>query len=155
MCARRDNDVTRGEMSINTYTARLNDILRQEGEAPADHATAQHYFLLGVMPAPAFERIRATRGIAQDSSQSDPPENGRAETVGVALGALAGATDDLHRAALILRQIASGTSERIGRSPEDYRRIAGQLSDRAKACKAAEDALAAGLSSSTRPGTTG
>lgn len=59
-----------------------------------------------------------------------------------ALGALAGAIDDLHRAGLILRQMASGISQRI-RGPEDYRRIAGQFSDRARACKAAEDALLA------------
>ena len=56
-----------------------------------------------------------------------------------AIGALAGAIDDLHRAGLVLRQMASGISQRI-RGPEDYRRIAGQFSDRAEACKAAEDA---------------
>ena len=61
---------------------------------------------------------------------------------GTAIGALAGAIDDLYRAGLILRQMASGTSQRI-RGPEDYRRIAGQFSDRAQACRAAEDALAA------------
>lgn len=55
------------------------------------------------------------------------------------IGALAGAIDDLHRAGLVLRQMASGISQRI-RGPEDYRRIAGQFSDRAEACKAAEDA---------------
>ena len=59
-----------------------------------------------------------------------------------AIGALAGAIDDLHRAGLVLRQMASGISQRI-RGPEDYRRIAGQFSDRAEACKAAEDALLA------------
>lgn len=59
-----------------------------------------------------------------------------------AIGALAGAIDDLHRAALILRQIASGASQRI-RAPEDYRRIAGQFSERARTCQAAGDALAA------------
>jgi len=59
-----------------------------------------------------------------------------------AIGALAGAIDDLHRAGLVLRQMASGTSQQI-RGPEDYRRIAGQFSDRARACKAAEDALLA------------
>ena len=59
-----------------------------------------------------------------------------------ALGALAGAVDDLHRAALILRQMASGTSQRI-RGPADYRRLAGQFSDRARACQAAEEALVA------------
>jgi hypothetical protein len=63
-------------------------------------------------------------------------------TSGTAIGALAGAIDDLHRAGLILRQMASGTSQRI-LGPEDYRRIAGQFSDRAQACKAAEDALLA------------
>ena len=35
-----------------------------------------------------------------------------------AIGALAGAIDDLQRAGLILRQMASGASERI-RGPED------------------------------------
>ncbi len=59
-----------------------------------------------------------------------------------AIGALAGAIDDLHRAGLVLRQMASGISQRI-RGPEDYRRIAGQFSDRVEACKAAEDALLA------------
>ena len=59
-----------------------------------------------------------------------------------AIGALAGAVDDLHRAGLILRQMASGTLQGM-RGPEDYRRIAGQFSDRARACKAAEDALVA------------
>jgi len=63
-------------------------------------------------------------------------------TSGTAIGALAGGIEDLHRAGLILRQMASGTSQRI-RGPEDYRRIAGQFSDRAQACKAAEDALLA------------
>jgi hypothetical protein len=57
-----------------------------------------------------------------------------------AIGALAGAIDDLQRAGLILRQMASGASERI-RGPEDYRRIAGQFSERAKTCQAAQDAL--------------
>ena len=61
-------------------------------------------------------------------------------TRGHALGALAGAIDDLHRAALILNQMASGISQRM-RTPEDYRRIAGQLSERARACKAVEDSL--------------
>ena len=59
-----------------------------------------------------------------------------------ALGALAGAVDDLQRAALILRQMASAVSRRI-RGPDDYRRIASQFSDRAQACKAAEEAFAA------------
>ena len=58
------------------------------------------------------------------------------------IGALAGAIDDLNRACLILRQMASGASQQI-RGPEDYRRIAGRFSDRARACKAAEDALLA------------
>ena len=57
-----------------------------------------------------------------------------------AIGALAGAIDDLHRAGLILRQMASGASQQM-RGPEDYRRIAGQFSDRALACQAAQDAL--------------
>ena len=57
-----------------------------------------------------------------------------------AIGALAGAIDDLHRAGLILRQMASGASQQI-RGPEDYCRIAGQFSDRARLCRAAEDAL--------------
>ena len=61
-------------------------------------------------------------------------------TSNAAIGALAGAIDDLHRAGLILRQMASGASQRI-RGPEDYRRIAGQFSERAQACKAAQDAL--------------
>jgi hypothetical protein len=59
---------------------------------------------------------------------------------GAAIGALAGAIDDLHRAGLILRQMASGASDQM-RGPEDYRRIASQFSDRALACQAAEDAL--------------
>ena len=59
---------------------------------------------------------------------------------GTAIGALAGAIDDLYRAGLILRQMASGASEQM-RGPEDYRRIASQFSDRALACQAAENAL--------------
>jgi hypothetical protein len=59
---------------------------------------------------------------------------------GAAIGALAGAIDDLHRAGLILRQMASGASQKM-RGAEDYRRIAGQFSDRALACQAAQDAL--------------
>jgi hypothetical protein len=70
------------------------------------------------------------------------PEAVAAPDLLAAIGALAGAVDDLHRAGLILRQMASGTSQQI-RGPEDYRRIAGQFSDRARACKAAEDALLA------------
>lgn len=61
---------------------------------------------------------------------------------GAAIGALAAAADDLHRAALCLNQMASGISQRI-RGPEDCRRIARQFSDRASACKAAEEALVA------------
>ena len=61
-------------------------------------------------------------------------------TSGQALCALAGAIDDLHRAALILNQMASGISQRM-RAPEDYRRIAGQFSERARTCKAVEDSL--------------
>jgi len=59
-----------------------------------------------------------------------------------ASAALAGAIDDLHRAGLMLRQMASGASQQM-RGPEDYRRIAGQFSDRALACQAAENALLA------------
>ena len=55
-------------------------------------------------------------------------------------GALACAIDDLNRAWLILRQMASGVSQRI-RGPGDDRRIAGQFSDRAQASKAAEGVL--------------
>lgn len=59
-----------------------------------------------------------------------------------AIGALAGAVDDLNRAALCLQQMARGISQRI-RGPDDYRRIARQFSERAYACRAAEEALAA------------
>ena len=63
---------------------------------------------------------------------------------GAVIGALAGAIDDLHRAGLILRQMASGASDQM-RGPEDYRRIASQFSDRALACQAAQDALLTAL----------
>ncbi len=59
-----------------------------------------------------------------------------------AAGALSGANDDLNRAALILRQVAGGASQRL-RRPEDYRRIADQFSNRARACTAVESALIA------------
>lgn len=58
------------------------------------------------------------------------------------LGALAGAIDDLHRAALILRQESRTVAERF-RTPHDLRRIADQFSDRARSCKAAHDTILA------------
>jgi hypothetical protein len=58
------------------------------------------------------------------------------------LGALAGAIDDLHRAALILRQESRTAAERF-RTPRDLRRIADQFSDRAHSCQAAHEALLA------------
>ena len=58
------------------------------------------------------------------------------------LGALAGAVDDLHRAALILRQESRTAAERF-RTPDDLRRIADQFSDRARSCKAAHETILA------------
>jgi hypothetical protein len=58
------------------------------------------------------------------------------------LGALAGAVDDLHRAALILRQESRAAAERF-RTPHDLRRIADQFSDRARSCKAARETILA------------
>ena len=58
------------------------------------------------------------------------------------LGALAGAIDDLRRAALILRQESRSVGQRF-RSPEDLRRIADQFSDRAGSCQAAHETLLA------------
>jgi hypothetical protein len=59
-----------------------------------------------------------------------------------ASGALAGAIDDLQRAALILRQESRPASQRF-RTADDLRRIADQLSERARACLAVQDALLA------------
>jgi hypothetical protein len=59
-----------------------------------------------------------------------------------ASGALAGAIDDLHRAALILRQESRPAAQRF-RTPDDLRRIADQFSERARACQAVQDALLA------------
>ncbi len=55
-------------------------------------------------------------------------------------GALAGAIDDLHRAALILRQESRPAAQRF-RTPDDLRRIADQFSERARTCLAVQDAL--------------
>ncbi len=68
-----------------------------------------------------------------------------------ASGALAGAIDDLHRAALILRQESRPTSQRF-RTPDDLRRVADQFSDRARACQAAQDALLAAGREGAGPG---
>lgn len=59
-------------------------------------------------------------------------------------GALAGAIDDLHRAALILRQESRAREQRF-RTAEDLRRIADQFSERARTCQAAQDAMLAEL----------
>lgn len=57
-------------------------------------------------------------------------------------GALAGAIDDLHRAALILRQESRPAAQRF-RTPDDLRRIANQFSERTRTCQAVQDALLA------------
>ena len=64
------------------------------------------------------------------------------EAADSAIGALAGAVDDLHRAALILRQESRPADQRF-RTPDDLRRIAGQFSDRARLCRSALDVLVA------------
>jgi hypothetical protein len=58
------------------------------------------------------------------------------------LAALAGAVDDLHRAALVLRQESRPTEHRF-RTPDDLRRIADQFSERARSCLHAQEALLA------------
>ena len=63
-------------------------------------------------------------------------------SLSTALGALAGAIDDLHRAALILRQESRTAAERF-RTPHDLRRIADQFSDRAHSCQAAHETILA------------
>lgn len=62
------------------------------------------------------------------------------DSAGATSGALASAIDNLHRAALILRQEARPAPQRF-RTPDDLRRIADQLSERARACQAVQDAL--------------
>lgn len=65
------------------------------------------------------------------------------------LGALAGAIDDLQRAALILRQESRPAEQRF-RTPADLRRIADQFAERARSCRAAQEAiLAAGREGAT------
>ena len=68
---------------------------------------------------------------------SDPA---RLTAMNAGLGALAGAVDDLHRAALILRQESRPTGQRF-RAPEDLRRIADQFSDRARSCQTAHETV--------------
>lgn len=58
------------------------------------------------------------------------------------LGALGDAVDDLHRAALILRQESRPAAQRF-RTPDDLRRIADQFSERARACQTAQKAILA------------
>ena len=60
----------------------------------------------------------------------------------MAPGALAGAIDDLHRAALILRQESRPAAQRY-RTPDDLRRIADQFSKRARTWQAVQGALLA------------
>ena len=61
-------------------------------------------------------------------------------TMWQALIALARAADDLARAALIVRQESRPPGHRF-RSPDDLRRIAGQLSNTAQICRNAQDAV--------------
>ena len=63
--------------------------------------------------------------------------------------ALAGAIDDLHRAALILRQESRPASQRF-RTPDDLRRIADQFSERARTCQAVQDAILAAYREAAR-----
>jgi hypothetical protein len=58
------------------------------------------------------------------------------------LGPLAAAIDDLHRAALILRQESRTTAARF-RTPHDLRQIADQFSARARSCQAAHETILA------------
>jgi hypothetical protein len=78
------------------------------------------------------------------SATNPAPESNQAlqPSLSKGLGALAGAVDDLHRAALILRQESRAAAERF-RTPDDLRRIADQFTDRARSCKAAHEAILA------------
>ncbi len=78
------------------------------------------------------------------SAPNPTPELNQAllSSLSTGLGALAGAVDDLHRAALILRQESRTAAERF-RTPHDLPRIADQFSDRARSCKAAHESLLA------------
>ena len=58
------------------------------------------------------------------------------------LGALAGAIDDLQRAALILRQESPPADQRF-RTPADLRRITDQFSARARSCQATHETMLA------------
>jgi len=71
---------------------------------------------------------------------SATPSAALAAAMNKSFGALAGAIDDLHRAALILRQ-ESRTPEQRFRTAEDLRRIADQFSERARTCQAAQNAM--------------
>ena len=62
--------------------------------------------------------------------------------INAGLGALAGAIDDLQRAALILRQESRPADQRF-RTPADLRRIAGQFSERARSCQVAQETILA------------
>lgn len=75
-----------------------------------------------------------------NTSATPPPALEAAMNTG--FGALAGAIDDLHRAALILRQESRLAPQRF-RTPEDLRRIADQFSERARFCQAAQDTILA------------
>jgi hypothetical protein len=62
--------------------------------------------------------------------------------VNAGLGALAGAIDDVQRAALILRQESRPSAQRF-RTPDDLRRIAAQFSERTRSCQAAQEPILA------------
>ena len=76
----------------------------------------------------------------QITDASTTPSAALAAAVNTSFGALAGAIDDLHRAALILRQESRAPEQRF-RKPEDLRRIADQFSERARTCQAAQNAM--------------
>lgn len=71
---------------------------------------------------------------------SATPSAALAAAMNTSFGALAGAIDDLHRAALILRQESRAPKQRF-RKPQDLRRIADQFSERARSCQTAQNAM--------------
>ena len=78
------------------------------------------------------------------SAASATPSAALVAARNTSFGALAGAIDDLHRAALILRQESRAPEQRF-RTPEDLRRIADQFSERARSCQTAQNAMLAAL----------
>ena len=71
---------------------------------------------------------------------SATPSAALAAAMNTSCGALDGAIDDFHRAALILRQESRPPEQRF-RTPEDLRRIAGQFSERARSRQVAQNAM--------------